>query len=243
MAKKTQTTKTATTKGTKGKKGAKSKAADVAATTEAAVPEPTGKRKRATKAPASAPEPADAAMAESAPVEAASAQPEPEAPQRETVMADASSGEATSTPVEPADAASAEAGEPEREETPLTPGTVLQKRDRHGMLRCECVVAEGGYRFEGTVYKSLSAAALAAAKSLGLTSKSINGNLFWGISKPARAAANPLASLERAWNSYQTRLEAALEKAKVSEDREPALSTLERHSRILQNLLAEAPVA
>lgn len=242
MAKKTQTTKTATTKGTKGKKGAKSKATEVATTTEAA-PQPTGKRKRATKAPASAPEPAEAALVESAPVEAASAQPEPEAPQPETVTADASAGEATSTPVEPADAASAEAGEPEQEETPLTPGTVLQKRDRHGMLRCECVVVEGGYRFEGTVYKSLSAAALAAAKSLGLTSKSINGNLFWGISKPARAAANPLASLERAWNSYQTRLEAALESAKASEDREPALSTLERHSRILQNLLAEAPVA
>ncbi len=44
------------------------------------------------------------------------------------------------------------------------PGTLLQKRDRHGAVRCECTVEEGGIRHAGHFYRSLSAAAMAAAK-------------------------------------------------------------------------------
>jgi uncharacterized membrane protein len=49
------------------------------------------------------------------------------------------------------------------------PGTLLQKRDRHGAVRCECTVEADGIRYAGKIYKSLSAAAMAAAKDLGLT--------------------------------------------------------------------------
>ena len=51
------------------------------------------------------------------------------------------------------------------------PGTVLEKRDRHGAVRCECTVEEGGIRYAGKVYRSLSSAAMAAAKDLGLNNK------------------------------------------------------------------------
>ena len=53
-------------------------------------------------------------------------------------------------------------------------GTVLQKRDRHGAVRCECTIEEGGIRYAGKVYRSLSAAAMAAAKDLGLNNKTQN---------------------------------------------------------------------
>jgi hypothetical protein len=118
-------------------------------------------------------------------------------------------------------------------------GTVLQKRDRKGTLRCECEVVEGGVRYGGTVYRSLSSAAVAAAKDLGLAAKAMNGFTFWGVSKPARPTADPLGGLERAWNKYQARLEAVLERAKAGDHKEPALTTLERHTRVLQNLLQE----
>jgi len=118
-------------------------------------------------------------------------------------------------------------------------GTILQKRDRQGTLRCECEIVEGGVRYGGTVYRSLSSAAVAAAKDLGLAAKAMNGFTFWGVTKPARSAANPLGGLERAWNRYQARLEAVLERARAGEHKEPAISTLERHTRVLQNLREE----
>lgn len=65
-------------------------------------------------------------------------------------------------------------------------GTVLQKRDRNGNLRCECEIVEGGVRYGGTVYRSLSSAAIAAAADLGLASRAANGWAFWGLSKTTR---------------------------------------------------------
>ncbi len=118
-------------------------------------------------------------------------------------------------------------------------GTVLQKRDRQGTLRCECEIVEGGVRYGGTVYRSLSSAAVAAAKDLGLAAKAMNGFTFWGVTKLARPATDPLGGLERAWNKYQARLEGVLERAKAGEHKEPALATLERHTRVLQNLKDE----
>ena len=74
-------------------------------------------------------------------------------------------------------------------------GTMLQKRDRHGAVRCECTVEDGGIRYAGKVYRSLSAAAMAAAKDLGLTNKTQNGFTFWGLSKPPRRPSDPLVAL------------------------------------------------
>jgi hypothetical protein len=84
----------------------------------------------------------------------------------------------------------------------LATGTLLQKRDRHGAVRCECTVEEVGIRYAGKVYRLLSSAAMAAAKNLGLNNKTQNGFTFWGLSKPPRAQRDPLAALERAWERY-----------------------------------------
>lgn len=122
------------------------------------------------------------------------------------------------------------------------PGTVLQKRDRQGLLRCECVVEADGIRYSGTVYRSLSAAALAAAKDLGLKAESANGFAFWGLSKPnrPRVQPDPLAGLSKRWETYVAHVEAALEKTTEEEARSALLGALERQARILMNLHAEA---
>ena len=114
-------------------------------------------------------------------------------------------------------------------------GTVLQKRDRQGAVRCECVIVDGGVQYRETIYRSLSAAAVAAAKDLGLAAKAMNGFTFWGLSKPARQTG-PLAMLEKAWTRYWSHLESTLEGAKGDEYREPVLTTIQRHARVLQNL-------
>jgi hypothetical protein len=82
------------------------------------------------------------------------------------------------------------------------PGTRLEKRDRHGAVRCECVVEGDGVHYAGAVYRSLSGAAMAAAKDLGLQNKTQNGFAFWGITKPSRGPTDSMAALDRAWSRY-----------------------------------------
>jgi hypothetical protein len=82
------------------------------------------------------------------------------------------------------------------------PGTVIRKLNRHGIVRCECLVEEGGIRYKGSLYSSLSGAAMAAAKDLGLENKTQNGFIFWGLTKPGRAGVDPLTVLNRAWERY-----------------------------------------
>jgi hypothetical protein len=80
--------------------------------------------------------------------------------------------------------AGASASAAEREQDPRLPavGTVIQKRDRHGNVRCKCRVEKQGIRYNGTVYRSLSGAAMAAAADLGLESPTQNGYTFWALS-------------------------------------------------------------
>ena len=87
-------------------------------------------------------------------------------------------------------------------------GTVIQKRDRHGVVRCECTVEPGGIRYSGTLYRSISSAALAAAKDLGRKNRSENGYVFWGLVRPSRPAVDPIPAFERAWQLYLKRAEA-----------------------------------
>lgn len=111
------------------------------------------------------------------------------------------------------------------------PGTVLEKRDRHGVVRCACRIEEDGIRYEGTLYRSLSAAALAAAKDQGLKGRAQNGFVFWGLTKPARTI-DPLSALGRAWERYASiaaRAASAESKAAVS-------SLLGRHATLLERL-------
>ena len=96
----------------------------------------------------------------------------------------------------------------------LAPGTVLKKLDRHGAVRCECTVEADGFRYDGKLYSSISAAAAAAAKALGLSGTSFNGHVFWGITKPG--ARDPLRRLDHLWQRY-TNAASALLKADGAE--------------------------
>ncbi len=114
------------------------------------------------------------------------------------------------------------------------PGTVLKKRDRHGVIRCECTVEEAGVRYTGKVYRSLSAAAMAAAKDLGLTNKTQNGFVFWELSKPPRRPGDPLADLERAWERYRGRVESIVKDGVTDENRSTVLDAIRGHAEAIK---------
>jgi hypothetical protein len=88
------------------------------------------------------------------------------------------------------------------------PGTLIQKRDRHGEIRGESTVEAEGIRSAGKSYTALSAAAMAAGKDLGLTNKTQKGFVLWGLSKPPRQPSDPLVAIERAWERYHGNVEA-----------------------------------
>lgn len=111
-----------------------------------------------------------------------------------------------------------------------SPGTVIEKRDRQGKVRCKCTVEEDGIRYEGKLYKSLSA----AAKDLDLGGKTQNGFAFWGLSKPPRHAADPLDALGRAWDRYRERA-ASVIGAVTDENREQIRDAIEKHAEAIKD--------
>lgn len=125
----------------------------------------------------------------------------------------------------------------ERVRDPRLPplGTVIEKRDRAGNVRCKCTVEEAGIHYEGKVYKSLSAAATAAAKDLGIGGRSQNGYTFWGLSKPPRPAGDPLEALGRAWDRYRERA-ASVVGAVTDENRERVRHAIEKHAEAITEL-------
>ncbi len=116
------------------------------------------------------------------------------------------------------------------------PGTLLQKRDRHGAVRCECTIEEGGIRHGGKVYRSLSSAAMAAAKDLGLNNKTQNGFTFWGLSKPPRRPSDPIETLERAWDRYHDNVAALVKDGVTDENRSKVLTTIKKHVQAIESL-------
>ena len=68
-----------------------------------------------------------------------------------------------------------------------------------------------------TIHKSLSAAAIAASRDLGNTTKQTSGPKFWGLVEPkprAQAAkALDLDKVESAWTKYRERAEALVKEA------------------------------
>jgi hypothetical protein len=116
------------------------------------------------------------------------------------------------------------------------PGTVLQKRDRHGAIRCECTVEDGGIRYAGKVYRSVSSAAMAAAKDLGLTNKTQNGFAFWGLSKPPRRPSDPLVALDRAWERYHGNVQALVKEGLTDDNRRSVLAALQKHQAEIETL-------
>lgn len=116
------------------------------------------------------------------------------------------------------------------------PGTVLQKKDRHGAVRCECTVEDGGIRYAGKVYRSLSAAAMAAAKDLGLNNKTQNGFTFWGLSKPPRRPSDPLVALDRAWERYHGNVEALVKAGVTDDNRSKVLAAIKKQVETIEAL-------
>ena len=116
------------------------------------------------------------------------------------------------------------------------PGTTLQKRDRHGAVRCECTIEEGGIRYAGKVYRSLSSAAMAAAKDLGLNNKTQNGFTFWSLSKPPRRPSDPLVALDRAWDRYHGNVEALVKAGVTDENRSKVVAAIRKHAQVIESL-------
>ncbi len=129
------------------------------------------------------------------------------------------------------------APKPARDLPPV--GTVIQKRDRKGELRCECKVVDGGIDYKGTTYKSLSAAALAASKDLGLGASTLDGWSWWGLktrdTQPA-PKKNATASLDRAFTKFRAKAEAIV-KAATDDDRPKVLSAIRAHGAALLTMV------
>jgi hypothetical protein len=102
-----------------------------------------------------------------------------------------------------------------RERDPRLPpvGTTLTKRDRAGNIRCECLITATGFEYKGTEYRSLSGAAMAAAKDLGVKG-AINGWLWFGLAKPSARIADPAEVLASAWDRFHERASRAFDAAK-----------------------------
>ena len=96
-------------------------------------------------------------------------------------------------------------------------GTTLKKTDRAGKVRCECTIEKDGVHSDGKLYSSLSGAAVAAAKDLGLSGNSFNGYVFWGLAKPNRASADPALRLEQIWKRYAEVVSAAIASERKAE--------------------------
>src|SRR5262249_39808308 len=111
-------------------------------------------------------------------------------------------------------------------------GTTLKKTDRAGRVRCECTIEKDGVKYDGKLYGSLSGAALAAAKDLGLSGNSFNGFVFWGISKPNRASAAPVVRREQTWKRYSGVVAAA-----PGERRAEVLKLARGHATQMERLL------
>ena len=116
------------------------------------------------------------------------------------------------------------------------PGTVLQKKDRQGVVRCECTVEQDGIRYQGTVYRSLSAAAMAASKDMGLGGRAQNGFLFWGLIKQPTHEKDPVAALERAWARYESRAKGIMAAGLSDESKAKVLTTVRKHAAALEGL-------
>ena len=76
---------------------------------------------------------------------------------------------------------------------------------------------------------------MAAAKDLGLSNKTANGWNFWGITKPARHAADPVEALGRAWERYRERATAVVGAVK-EDDRQRVHDVLGEHAQALKDL-------
>jgi len=136
---------------------------------------------------------------------------------------------------------------PSRIRDPRLPlvGTVLIKRDRHGVERARCTMVEGGTEYNGTVYRSISAAALVAAKDLGLGGTTQDGFAFWQLKKAATRVVSKkdrISQIESAWDRYHKRVvEAVAAVASIhDDDGGPSLrAAIRQHLNVLSELAVD----
>jgi hypothetical protein len=123
------------------------------------------------------------------------------------------------------------AAEPrERDPRLPPPGTTIKKLDRAGGVRAEVKVTETGFIYQGEEFRSLSGAAMAAAKDLDIKG-AVNGYLFWGLQKQAPRVTDPVEALEAAWNRYHERLKAIAASELEAPVRTKLASSLDRQGR------------
>jgi hypothetical protein len=129
------------------------------------------------------------------------------------------------------------AKEPRTRDPRLPPaGTTLKKVDGHGAVRCQCEIKDDGVHYGDKVYRSLSAAAMAAAKDLGLGG-SQNGYLFWGIVKQPRRMGDPLVALDRAWQRYHGRARSIIQGA-TDDNRDKVRAAIEKQAKEIGSIVA-----
>jgi hypothetical protein len=87
-----------------------------------------------------------------------------------------------------------------------------------------------------SVYRSLSSAAMVAAKDLGLTNKTQNGFTFWGLSKPPRRPSDPLVALDRAWERYHGNVETLVKEGVTDDNRSQVVAAIRKHAQVLESL-------
>jgi len=152
-------------------------------------------------------------------------------------------GEADATTASPAPEAQKPAATPRPRDPRLPPvGTVIIKQDRHGAERARCTVMDAGIEYNGTTYKSLSAAAMAAAKDLNLGGTTQDGFAFWKLKKPAArvaAAKDPVDWLGKAWDRYRERAANSVKTDGAHEDRAKVRDTLQQHLDELNQIAAQ----
>ena len=162
-----------------------------------------------------------------------------EAKQKETAKQQASevaaAPEPKAAPISTVSEKAAKAAPRPRDPRLPAPGTVLRKMDRQGNVRCECEILEDGVRYKGTTFRSLSAAATAASKDLGLGGGA-NGYLFFGLIKQPQRASDPVAALEHAWERYRERVARASDPDLDGEARQRVQAVLRKHSDALAAL-------
>jgi len=156
---------------------------------------------------------------------------------------DEDAGEADATTATPAPEAQKTPASPRTRDPRLPPvGTVIIKQDRHGAERARCTVVDAGIEYNGTTYKSLSAAAMAAAKDLNLGGTTQDGFAFWKLKKPAArpaAAKDPVDWLGKAWDRYRERAASSVKIAGADEDRVKVRDTLQQHLDELNQIAAQ----
>lgn len=125
-------------------------------------------------------------------------------------------------------------------------GTVLVKKDRAGAERARCTITEAGVEYAGATYKTISAAGLKAMADLGLKATTCDGFAFWGLKKgePRPAATKPVDfdAIEKAWDRYRERVEAAV-KTTDADQRAKVNEMLAKHAEVIMAAIRPAVIA